>query len=237
MLLLGHRGCRGAYTENTFDAFDHALASGCDGFELDVRRSADDIPVVWHDARLLGRFVSRQNYAALRERCLSAPLSPRRPLVDLCQLEEVLARYAHRAWLDIELKVPGIEALVAGLVRRYPPARGFVLSSFHRRVLLELHRIDPSLPLGYIFDRMPRRRIWHSLPVEYLKPKARLATAARVRRFHAEGKKVLVWTVNRPTSMRRLNRAGVDGMIGDDPLMLAKTMTALEGRSTSHVPG
>jgi glycerophosphoryl diester phosphodiesterase len=68
MLLLGHRGCRGAFTENTFAAFDHALESGCDGFELDVRMTADAVPVIWHDARLRGRFLSRQRWEAVRER-------------------------------------------------------------------------------------------------------------------------------------------------------------------------
>jgi glycerophosphoryl diester phosphodiesterase len=222
MLLLGHRGCRGAFTENTFAAFDHALASGCDGFEFDVRQTADSVPVVWHDARLRGRFVSRQDYGSLRARCLIAGRLPRRPSIALCELEAVLARYAQTAWMDIEIKVRGVEVAVAELVRRYRPARGFVISSFRRRVLLELHRIDPSLPLGFIFDRMPRSIVWCALPSEYVKPSARLVTAARVREFHAEGKKVLVWTVNQASAMRRLRDAGVDGVIGDDPVLLAR---------------
>ncbi len=68
----------------------------------------------------------------------------------------MLARYAPLGWMDIELKVRGVEAPVAELLRRYRPARGFVVSSFRRPVLLELHRIDPWLPLAFIFDRMPR---------------------------------------------------------------------------------
>lgn len=224
MLLLGHRGCRGECTENTFAAFDHALASGCDGFEFDVRRTADGVPVVWHDARLRGRFVSRQEYESLRERCSTAARLPRRPAIALCELEALLERYAPLAWMDIEVKVSGVEAQVAGLVRRYPPVRGFVISSFRRRVLLELHRIDPTLPLGFIFDRMPRARVWRALPVEYVMPAARLVTASRVRQFHAEGRKVLTWTVNQASAMRRLTEAGVDGMIGDDPLLLAREM-------------
>jgi glycerophosphoryl diester phosphodiesterase len=222
MLLLGHRGCRGEFTENTFAAFDHALASGCDGFEFDVRRTVDAVAVVWHDARLRGRFVSRQEYGSLRERCLVAGRLPRRPAIALCELESVLARYAPVAWMDIEVKVRGVEREVAELVRRYRPAHGFVISSFRRRVLLELHRIDSTLPLGFIFDRMPRTAVWRGLPAEYVMPSARMVTAARVRQFHAEGRKVLVWTVNQASAMRRLSEAGVDGMIGDDPRLLAR---------------
>ena len=141
--------------------------------------------------------------------------------IELCRLEEVLARYAPLGWMDIELKVRGVEAPVAELLRRYRPARGFVVSSFRRPVLLELHRIDPGLPLAFIFDRMPEEKAWRGLPIQFVKPSARLVTPARVRQFHAAGMKVLTWTVNRPAAMRRLGAAGVDGMIGDDPARLA----------------
>jgi glycerophosphoryl diester phosphodiesterase len=221
MLLLGHRGCRGDFTENTFAAFDHAIESGCDGFELDVRLTADAVPVIWHDARLRGRFISRQLFSTLRQRCLIAHRLPRRPVIELCQLEDVLARYSHVAWIDIEIKVRGLEAQVAALLQRYRPTRGFVVSSFRRPVLDVLHGLDPTLPLALIFDRMPRPKLWRDLPIQYVKPAARLVTATRVRQFHAEGKKVLTWTVNHPAAMRRLIDAGVDGMIGDDPTMLA----------------
>jgi glycerophosphoryl diester phosphodiesterase len=207
--------------ENTFAAFDHAIESGCDGFELDVRLTADAVPVVWHDARLRGRFISRQDFDTLRQRCLIARRLPRRPVIALCQLEQVLARYSHIAWMDIELKVRGLEAHVASLLQRYRPARGFVVSSFRRPVLLELHRIDPGLPLAFIFDRMTRAKLWRALPIEYVKPSVRLLTPARVVLFHAAGKKVLTWTVNHPSAVHKLTEMGVDGMIGDDPVMLA----------------
>ncbi len=220
MLLLGHRGCRGEFTENTFAAFDHALESGCDGFELDVRLTADGVPVIWHDARLRGRFVSRQSFAGLRERCAVA--GRRSGAVELCELEAVLARYRQVAWIDVELKVRGLETLVAGLLRRYRPAKGFVVSSFRPAMLREVHRVDAGLPLGYIFDRMPGERSWKELPIEFVKPSARLVTAARVREFHGAGLKVLTWTVNYPATARRMSEAGVDGMIGDDPAWLAE---------------
>jgi glycerophosphoryl diester phosphodiesterase len=244
MLLLGHRGCRGEFTENTLAAFDHAIDCGCDGFELDVRMSADAVPVIWHDARVRGRSIARHTFAELRERC--AGTSPHirqmradvghprrsgrgRGAIELCQLEEVLARYAQVGWIDIELKARGAEVQVAALLRRYRPARGFIVSSFLKPVLLEIHRIDPELPLAFIFDRMPREKTWRELPIQFVKPAARLVTAARVRRFHEAGMKVLTWTVNRPAAMRRLCEAGVDGMIGDDPAVLgAASLRSLE---------
>jgi glycerophosphoryl diester phosphodiesterase len=40
--------------------------------------------------------------------------------------------------------------------------------------------------------------------------------------FHAAGKQVFAWTVNRERRMRALVEMGVDGLISDDPELLAK---------------
>ena len=55
-LLLGHRGARAlkSIPENTIASFDRALADGCDGFEFDVRLTADEEPVVCHDPKVGG---------------------------------------------------------------------------------------------------------------------------------------------------------------------------------------
>ncbi|MCU1303492.1 MAG: glycerophosphoryl diester phosphodiesterase, partial [Candidatus Sulfotelmatobacter sp.] len=49
-LLLGHRGVRAekSIPENSLPSFDLALAQGCDGFEFDVRLSADGQAVICH---------------------------------------------------------------------------------------------------------------------------------------------------------------------------------------------
>jgi glycerophosphoryl diester phosphodiesterase len=51
-LVVGHRGARARFPENTLPAVRHALAVGVDGVEVDVRVSADDVLVLSHDATL-----------------------------------------------------------------------------------------------------------------------------------------------------------------------------------------
>ena len=48
-LIIGHRGASAEAPENTLAAFDLALAQKADGFEFDVRLSADGVPVIIHD--------------------------------------------------------------------------------------------------------------------------------------------------------------------------------------------
>jgi glycerophosphoryl diester phosphodiesterase len=49
----GHRGARGLVVESTLAGFGAAYDAGVTGVELDVRLTADDEVVVWHDAVLL----------------------------------------------------------------------------------------------------------------------------------------------------------------------------------------
>src|SRR5580658_3765068 len=124
-LLLGHRGARGekSLPENTVASFDRALASGCDGFEFDVRLTADGQAVICHDAKIGDLEIAKS--AARR---LALPL-----------LREVLTRYQGHAFLDIELKVAGLETITADMLQKFAPARGFVVSSFLPEVLQALH--------------------------------------------------------------------------------------------------
>src|SRR5215210_4137174 len=50
--VIAHRGASGSAPENTLEAFELALRHGADAFELDVRLTADSVPVLLHDSTL-----------------------------------------------------------------------------------------------------------------------------------------------------------------------------------------
>lgn len=50
----GHRGARGVLPENTLIGFRHTFDIGIDVVELDVLTTADDVPVITHNPRLMG---------------------------------------------------------------------------------------------------------------------------------------------------------------------------------------
>jgi glycerophosphoryl diester phosphodiesterase len=208
-LLLGHRGARAVRSlpENTFASFDRALAEGCDGFEFDLRLTADGQAVVCHDPKV-GRFLVARTAA--------------RRLPALPRLRDVLARY-RGAFLDIELKVPGLERIVVETLQERRPRR-FVVSSFLPEVLAALHAADATIPLGLICETKAQLRCWNQLPVSYVVVHRQLATQNLIRKARAAGKKVLVWTVNAAPEMRRFAAWGVDGIISDNP-KLRSTLT------------
>ncbi len=209
-LLLGHRGARGLkdIRENTLPAFDLALAQGCDGFEFDVRLTADGQAVICHDAKIRRLVIARCSAQSLQ-----LPL-----------LAEVLARYRKQAFLDIELKVPGLEALAIDLIQEYAPARGFVVSSFLPDALRAIHKKTSKLPLGLICETRAQLRRWVELPVEYVIPHYSLLAPELVAETKAAGRKILVWTVNSRAHVRRFAEWGVDGIISDRPERLVREL-------------
>ncbi len=205
-LLLGHRGVRGekSVPENSLASFDLALAQGCDGFEFDVRLSADGQAVICHDATC-----NNHEIAACPAGKLALP-----------SLHEVLARYQGKAFLDIELKVPGLEETTLDLLRELRPTRGFVVSSFLPEVLQAIHQLDGNLPLGIIYETDAQLMRWRELPVEYVIPHHRLLRRDLTAEIKNAGRKVFVWTVNAPDDMKRFSQWRVDGIISDNPKLL-----------------
>ena len=154
-LLLGHRGARASRSvpENTLASFDLALRHGCDGFEFDVRLAGTDRAIVCHDPKVGRITVSR---------------ATRRQLVHLPSLDDVLHRYAHRAFLNVELKVKGLETIVLDALREHQPERECVVSSFIPDVVMELKARSGIVPVGIICEKRSQLAHWNKLPVEYV---------------------------------------------------------------------
>lgn len=216
MLLLGHRGARRYAPENTMAAFDLALEHGTDGFEFDIRCTSNDQTIICHDPRLNGLSVRRHTFKQLEASCKSAEyLHP--------GLEDVLRRYSKSAFLDIEVKVRGMAALIVKMLKRYPPRRGYFISSFLPGALRELHELDESLVLGVLAENQLQLRRWARLPVRYVAPNYKLLSRQLIKEVHAAHKLVVTWTVNEQKQMLRAAELGVDGIISDDTKLLRAT--------------
>jgi glycerophosphoryl diester phosphodiesterase len=209
-LLLGHRGAR-AYAhipENSFASFDLALEHGCDGFEFDVRLAGCGRALICHDAQV---------------KSITVADAIEGQLADLPVLEDVMGRYSRHAFLDVEIKVPGLESKVLEALRQHPPARGYVVSSFLPEVITELRVRSETVKLGFICDLPDHLKQWRRLPVDFVIPDESLITQHLVRELHDSGKGVFAWTVNDANAMRLLQEWGVDGIISDDTQLLVRT--------------
>jgi glycerophosphoryl diester phosphodiesterase len=173
-----------------------------------VRLSADGQPVICHDASMHGWEIAQTAADQLA----------------LPTLRDVLKRYQSSAFLDIELKTSGLEAVTVKLLRTYPPVRGYVVSSFLPQVLRTIYGMDDTIPLGLICETRAQFGFWSKLPVQYVVPQQKLVRQNVITKIKASGKKLYVWTVNSTTDIRRLAERGVDGIISDHPKRLARAL-------------
>jgi glycerophosphoryl diester phosphodiesterase len=202
--------------ENTIAAFDLALRHGADGFEFDVRLTRDGKTILCHDPRLHRLVIRRNTLKQLRGACTGGKERPP-------SLEEVLSRYGRTAFLNIEVKVRGMESVVVRAVRRARPQYYFI-SSFLPSVIRRLHALDSSLVLGALAQTRWQLRRWKVLPATYVVPHYRLLSRRLVAKLHGAGKQVVTWTVNDRKRMVRVAGLGVDGIISDDTKLLVETL-------------
>jgi glycerophosphoryl diester phosphodiesterase len=209
-LLLGHRGARASrhIPENTLASFELCLQQGCDGFEFDVRLSSDGQAVICHDATVGGMKIENMDAKSLA----------------LPALDDVLREFSRHAFLDIELKVAGLEALTLAELRRHPPQKGYVVSSFLPEVLAAVHDLDPGITLGFLCETAEQLRGWRLAPAEWVIPQFGLADGKLVEPVHVAGKRIMVWTVNRAERMREFAAWGVDAIISDETELLVRSL-------------
>ncbi|HEY9103524.1 glycerophosphodiester phosphodiesterase [Chitinimonas sp.] len=126
MHLLAHRGFHAEYPENTLDAFAAALQLGFEGIETDVRVSADQEPILFHDRVAK----TGEPVAALTRKQLS----------DICgytvpTLTEALNAFPHTYW-NIEVKTPAAASLALPLLTHYDESHQILLTSFRHEIVL-----------------------------------------------------------------------------------------------------
>lgn len=150
--------------------------------------------------------------------------------LSLPNLRDVLKRYQASGFLDIELKVAGLESITLELLRAYPPTRGYVVSSFLPEVLHTIHDLDATVHLGLICKTREQLNLWPKLPIDCLIAHYKLLTRGTILAIKRAGKKVFVWTVNSRQGMAGFADWKVDGIISDHPERL---VAVIRGQSKS----
>ena len=222
---------------------DTALALGVDRLECDVQRSADGALVLVHDDAVPlpaggKRPVSSLTAAALRGL-----------LPDLLTLDELAEMAAGRAPLMLDVKRPGYEPQLITAIRRHNLAAASSVSCTYATTLRRVRHAFPTMrlglstghwatgfptPLGRAAARWTLRLL---LPLPLLLAvravgatevmlQHRVATAPLVALLHASGRRVNLWTVDRPDPIRRAIALDVDGIISNHPDLVRQILAA-----------
>jgi glycerophosphoryl diester phosphodiesterase len=232
--IVAHRGAPDPPLENTLDAFLRAVALGADAVELDVRLTADRVPVVYHYFYLeqcypLTGAIFKYHWEELHRSCPGIP-----------SLEEVLLRLDGQIGLEIELKGPEPEAadIVAYTVQTcLTGAQRIEVTSYEPAMLQRFHAICPHIPADLL---IPLSEPWMKADVLAYSAfqRARLA-GARAVHLHAsqldrftveaicgEGIAVHAWGINDPQALMAVFTLGIPRLCTDNLLQ------AIEYRNT-----
>ena len=234
-MAIAHRGASSYAPENTFAAFDLAIAMGARHIELDVHFSSDGHLVVIHDDAVNRTTdgagpVTGHSLAALTALDAGSWFDPRFKGERIPTLGAVLERYKGRAHVHVEIKghSAGLAQKTADLVRARGVAGQVTITSFQIAKLEETRAYAPELPTGWLVGQVSDASIAQAraMGLTQLCPRADTVTPELVSRLHAERFVVRAWGVATEDLMRQVVTAGADGMTVNFPDKLLAYLAA-----------
>jgi len=235
VIAFAHRGGAGhpdlVGLENTRAAFAHAVALGYTYLETDVHVTRDGVLVAFHDALLervtdgIGTLEELDAADLVRVR-----VGGREPVPTLGELVSSFPT----ARFNIDLKSDAAVAALAAFIDDHGLHERILVGSFSGRRLRRFRRLtggrvatsaSPGEVAAYVV--LPARLLARvvrgpaALQVPHRRGPLVVASPRVVRRAHAAGLHVHVWTVDDPREMRALLDRGVDGLITDRTDLLA----------------
>lgn len=231
VIAMAHRG--GALhpeipgTENTLHAFRHAVALGYRYLETDVHVTSDGVLLAFHDA-VLDRVTDLQGRLSelTADQVSVARIREAHPVPTMAELLEEFPD----ARFNIDLKAAAAVRPLAELLTRTGSLDRVCIGSFSLRRLDAFRRATGgrvatsaapqevglflTLPSGRAARLATRGRV-AALQVPHRRGPVPVVTRELVRRAHAAGAHVHVWTVDEPDEMDELLDLGVDGLITD----------------------
>jgi glycerophosphoryl diester phosphodiesterase len=225
-MVIAHRGASSYAPENTFAAFDLAIQMGVSHIELDVHLTRDHDVVVIHDDTVDRTTngtgpVADHTLEALRALDAGSWFAGKFAGERIPTLSEVLQRYKGRAHIHTEIKGQSahLSQRTADLVRAHEMAEQVTITSFQKTRLEETRAYAPELPTGWLVAEVSDTVIAQAraMGLRQICPRANVVTPELVHRLHAEGFVVRAWGVATEDLMRRVVKAGADGMTVNFP--------------------
>jgi glycerophosphoryl diester phosphodiesterase len=260
-LVIGHRGFAHLAPENTLPSFKLALEAGADVVELDCRQTRDGQLIVFHDGHLdrttdaakrWGKKkirVESKTAAELQTLDAGSWFDPKFAGAKVPLLGEALDLINGAGHVTLIERKSGDAAAYVKLLRDKSLVNQVVMIAFDWQFLCAFRELEPGQVFGALGPpttlangRRPRlksRRL-SAAWLDLLKSTgARLVvwnkhvTAASVKVAHERGLKVWVYTIDDPGLANKLLGMGVDGIITNNPALIARKVASLFASHTS----
>ena len=232
VLVIAHRGAAGKAPENTLASMRQAITDGADMIEIDVQESSDGEVVVIHDSDFMKLSgvdlkVWDGTLKQIQEIDVGSWFDPEFSAERAPTLAQVLEEARGKARVVIELKYYGhdqqLEQRVVDIVEEAGMVDDVVVMSLKYEGIEKIRTLRPQWVIGLLSTKAVGNLA--KLDLDFLAVNMSMATSGFIRRTHAAGKQVYVWTVNDAVSISRMISQGVDGIITDEPEMARNVVT------------
>jgi len=207
--------------ENSMHAFEHAVKLGYRYLETDLHATSDGVVIAFHDSRL-DRVTDRTGVVAELpwSEVSKAKINGHEPIP---RLDELLEQFPQTKF-NLDIKAENGLKPAAEVLRSANAIDRVCVSSFSQSRVRKIRReLGPQLCTGYgdlevaliRFVPIPLKSAGACLQIPDRAGPLRVLTPGLIRRAHALGKQVHVWTIDDPAAMHRMLDAGVDGLITD----------------------
>lgn len=237
-LLMAHRGSQliKKYPENSLPAFREGLQLGANGIEFDIRLSADQKIMVFHDRtllRLMGIKKELREFSAAQLQNFRFINQAIQENVKIPTLEDVFQEFGNQIYYNIEIKQNiGLYTILIRrlyeILQKFKLSEQVWISSFDPWVLWQWRRQYLDIPLALLFDKwqLRERLLCYRNFIDILHPGINLFS--RIEEIQKYQKRICFWTVNSTNELEKLKNQKLMGIISDDIPLIIETSKDLE---------
>ena len=226
-MIIAHRGFAKNCRENTLESYLRAIEVGADAIELDVRKTKDNVLILFHDEVIKEKQINQLTYEEIND--LAKDLSFQVPT-----LVEVLQLVQGKIVLDVELKERGYEIDIITPILEYLSIKEFIVTSFQFESLSTIKLNYPQIKTGIILNQKTVSNFDYNanlIKVDFLVLHFGLLDSNWLDIARINNKSIWVWTVNEEKIIEKfLQDRRIAGIITDKSDLAVQLKNKLKNR-------
>jgi glycerophosphoryl diester phosphodiesterase len=226
---IAHRGASAHAQENSAESFQKAQELGADMIEIDIRTTADDVPVVAHDASLKRLYGMDALISELTLQELQAHIESN-PIMTFAETVALSHKLRLGLYLDIKELSWAAALSVFETLDKHHHVQNTIFGSFRPDHLAEIKAQRPDAVTSILFNsiHVDPVALAQSIRADYVHPcwesrsetPHKLLTPQWIDSVRDAKLGIVCWHEERPSEIAALQALGVDAICSDTPELL-----------------
>jgi glycerophosphoryl diester phosphodiesterase len=229
-LRIAHRGASAYAQEGSQASVEKAAELGADMVEIDLRVTADDVPVIAHDSSLKRVFgVEGMISEMTLDQLKAATPDGQQPVLTFDEMLALCRTLGLGLYLDIKETTPTAMAHVFETLKQKGMLSYSIFGSFRPDLIAEIKAAAPDAVTSILFSstHVDSVALAASIKADYVHPcwerfesPSSLLNDGWMEQVRSANLGVVCWHEERPQEIAALKKLGVDGICSDQPELL-----------------